>query len=162
METKDYDEKVFSILIRVLKDAGKFKNYSKEYIKWACYSSRDKYKTDEKPEENILYWYHDIGERNKFFGLLYKSRLFNSTVLEEIEKRTDYSSHFASFCIDLSEDLFYMKKDEIEPEQLMYFYELEDTFSKFEKIIGWRLSPEIKLRWEKTREKWHSLINVTS
>ena len=148
-----YDKEIFSILIRVLKDAGIFKNFSNKMdIIKTCYESRMRYSTSESHTRNATYWIQDLHVTDTFFSLLYKGRLLRSVLHDVVKEKNphEYECTISSFLgdIGLIEDTIKFDCD-IKKNLL---YEFDDTFDFIEKT-GYIVSPSLRTFWNKLKSK---------
>lgn len=147
-----YDKEIFSILIRVLKDAGIFKNFSKKDIISTCYESRLRYSNSESHTKNATYWVQDLHISDMFFSLLYKGRLLRSVLHDVVKEKnpSEYNNTISSFLgdIGLIEDA--IKFDCDIKKNLVY--EFDETFDFIEKN-GHSVSPLLKELWNEIKNK---------
>lgn len=147
-----YDKEIFSILIRVLKDAGLFKNYAKKDIIATCYDSRDRYSTSESHTRNATYWIQDLHITDMFFSLLYKGRLIRSVLYDVVREKnpSEYEGTISNFLGDIR-----LIEDDIKLDcdiKKNLVYEFDEIFDFIEKT-GHKVSPSLKTLWKKLKTK---------
>lgn len=147
-----YDKEIFSILIRVLKDAGVFKNFSKKDIIRTCYESRLRYSNSESHTRNATYWVQDLHISDMFFSLLYKGRLLRSVLHDVVKEKnpSEYNNEISNFLGDISLIEDTIKFDCDIKKNLLY--EFDDTFDFIEKT-GHTVSPSLRMFWNKLKTK---------
>ena len=148
---KPYDKEIFSTLIRVLKDAGIFKNFTKKHIFDTCYGSRMKYSNSESPTRNATYWLQDLHVSDGFFIMLYKGRLIKGILYDVLSKKdkAEYKNIALCFLSDiiLIEESLKNDCDTDIKKQLIY---------EFDEIINFIDEKGIKVHTT-TREMWNSI-----
>lgn len=148
-----YDKEIFSILIRVLKDAGVFKNFSNKMdIIKACYESRMRYSNSESYTRNATFWIQDLHVTDTFFSLLYKGRLLRSVLHDVVKEKnpSEYNNEITNFLGDISLIEDTIKFDCDIKKNLLY--EFDDTFDFIEKT-GYTVSPSLRMFWNKLKTK---------
>ena len=148
-----YDKEIFSILIRALKDIGRFKNFSnKMNIIKTCYGSRMRYSTSETRTQNVTYWLQDLSVTDMFFVLIYRGRLIKG-VLHNVLKginTPEYNDIITHFLEDISLIEDNIKYDCDIKKQLLY--EFDDTFDFIEKM-GRKIPYTVESRWKKIKKE---------
>jgi hypothetical protein len=148
-----YDKEIFSILIRVLKDAGVFKNFSNKMdIIKICYESRMRYSHNESHTRNATYWIQDLHVTDVFFSLLYKGRLLRSVLHDVVKEKNphEYECTISNFLGDIGLIENTIKSDCDIKKNLLY--EFDDTFDFIEKT-GYIVSPSLRTFWNKLKSK---------
>ena len=148
-----YDKEIFSILIRVLKDAGVFKNFSNKMdIIKTCYESRMRYSNSESHTRNATFWIQDLHVTDTFFSLLYKGRLLRSVLHDVVKEKnpSEYNNEITNFLGDISLIEDTIKFDCDIKKNLLY--EFDDTFDFIEKT-GYTVSPSLRMFWNKLKTK---------
>ena len=144
-----YDKEIFSILIRVLKDAGLFKNFTKKHIFDTCYGSRMQYSKSESSTRNATYWLQDLHVNDSFFTMLYRGRLIKGVLYNVLSKKneSEYRSLIAAFLSDIGliEGSLKYDFDINTKKQLVY---------EFDEILDFIDNTGIKEVHPSTREYW--------
>lgn len=148
---KPYDKEIFSTLIRVLKDAGLFKNFTKKHIFDTCYGSRMKYSDSESPTRNATYWLQDLRVNDGFFIMLYKGRLIKGILYDVLNKKykveyKNLASCFLSSIWSIEESLKYDCNINTK-KQLVY---------EFDEILDFIDEKGIEVHTT-TRKRWNSI-----
>ena len=146
---KPYDKEIFSTLIRVLKDAGLFKNFTKKHIFDTCYGSRMQYSNSESPTRNATYWLQDLHVNDYFFTMLYRGRLIKGVLYDVVSKKneSEYRSLIDDFLSDIGliEDSLKYGFDIDAKKQLVY---------DFDEILDFIDNTGIEEVPASTREYW--------
>ena len=149
-----YDKEIFSILIRVLKDAGIFKNFSNKMdIIKTCYESRMRYSTSESHTRNATYWIQDLHISDTFYSLLYKGRLLRSVLHDVVKEHnpSEYDNEISNFLGDISLIEDTIKFDCDIKKNLVY--EFDETFEFIKKETDHTVSPSLMMYWDKLKTK---------